>query len=829
MNVGSMRRWAVALLLSCTGAAPASASQADLQLDNGLRVLARERPDQALVSVRIFYAAGAAFEPDSLAGLAHLSEHLLCDGDPWRRLTLACVERNASTSPVKLTFLDVCVPSLLPRVLAAEAARMRTPTVDEAVFAREQAVVLQELAMRSHAVTMTPAAEAFRIAFPGHPYGQPVGGDAASVARIGVQDVRAYISRVIKARGTTIQVQGPIDPVEVVELVGRLFADVAPGPEPEPLPPYPPAAAAQSFFDDPDHAGYRAAVAVRVPVRSPADLALLDLGLAWFDHEGVSADADGIPGEAVATFSWWGSYQRREADWGYRHVDLDPDRDASAALGWHWRRIDSAVRALGEARRREEIETWFTEVRERSRVIEAFGWLPATRDSTGGGVPTAEDYERHLAAVTPAALQAWLASSFVPDRAAVAVSHGHDSGRDALRRLASRTARDDGIAAADALAGLAPDSIAAVLPYYAENGIPGWSTYTLANGMPVVSCRVPGAAQCALVGWRRFDPVYVERPGLLPGLCRLYTQVACFEARARDGRAIRWPFDAVFTASPDGWYRYAASAPAGRSRALVHALYRRSGEKDLSVTAWASALEFAAGDFTRMTGTPEARAGAWRLAAVLGDEHPAVAAWRPDVHTVGKVKYKDLAKLHAQVAGDPERGIVLAHGGADPDTLRAALEETFGRRGSWRPWSAGPAPEGPARPVGFIAGTTGAGDVNLTLTFPAALPDPAWTEPGLMLLWLECLADRVLDSHLRQQGGWTYHASCSLRVIAGWAVPEITVTCQPGQAPAVLAGIRSALAGLASGPVDPGLAAQARLALTVRLVRSADDADDLHA
>ncbi len=806
-------------------ATAACGAQVDVMLSNGMRVLARERADDAIVSLRLSFPAGAAAEPESLAGIAHLAEHMLCDGEGWRQLALYAIGPNAQTTASAMEFTCKCLPSLLPRVLEAEAARMREAHLDSASFARERSVVLEELAYRGYRQSLVPAAVAFRLAFPGHPYGRVVGGSPRTVERISLEDLGDFVRRNIGPGGAVLHIEGPVDPEAAIDLVRARFGAIPGGSEPPLLPPYPAVAAGQSILDDPDHDGFRMALAIRAPVRDLRDVALLDLGLKWLEHEQIPCSWTHIPQEVVLTFAWLGPYVQRAATWEYLEKTFDPEMDAQRSLEWRWDRLNKAVAQITSSRRHDEVAAWLEEVLAGSRDLNVLDWLPDVNRVPGTPAQSLDEYETVLRSVTVPELQDFLGRVLDPGRACVAVSHGGDSGRIAYRPLAARVERGGDVSAVGALERLTAADCGPALQAYADSGALRLSRRVLGNGVPAYFLRTSDHASLRIAGWRRFAPPAECRADRLPGLSRLYNRIVDVDPEpAAEGEPARhWACEGAFLLDPGGLYTFSAKGRAGQAADISAALVRRLDDPTFNIGAWSSALEWGREDFGLRNHEPQARAAAWRLAQILGEDHAAVSAWRPDARALEHIRYKDLQKLHRSATEGAGRTALLASGGEPPAELAAALESTFGVRGREKDWSPGLPPAGPDRPVGLIVPALGAQDIMLTVTFPAVQPPSTWPHPGLAMLWSETAVRKALDARLRQQGGWTYMTTCDLQVMGGWVVPEIRVTCQPGQAPAVLAILRGELSRLAAEGVSIDLAARSRLALVQGLVSSGTD------
>ncbi|MFJ2821526.1 M16 family metallopeptidase [Streptomyces toxytricini] len=103
---------------------------------------------RGLVGVSVHYDVGFRTEPADMNGVAHLCEHLLCDGsDP--ALTSAVLEAggllNATTQADYTEYYGVVTADRADTLLRLEAARMATRSVDEIVLREQVAVVKDEI------------------------------------------------------------------------------------------------------------------------------------------------------------------------------------------------------------------------------------------------------------------------------------------------------------------------------------------------------------------------------------------------------------------------------------------------------------------------------------------------------------------------------------------------------------------------------------------------------------------------------------------------------------------------------------------------------------
>ncbi|MBK9776422.1 MAG: insulinase family protein [bacterium] len=804
---------------------------AEATLDNGLRVLVRAMPAEPLVSIEMFYAAGSAAEPDSLAGLAHLAEHLLFEGDKdagghWlcRRQALLALHANASTSPPVMTFESQCLPAFLPLLLELEAERMRGIHPDSLVFERERRVVLEEAAYRGWRET-SPDIAAFQAGFPGHPYGRAAIGTAESIRRITLADLEQFCARTIQPAAAALVIDGPIDPVATLDLVRARFAAIPAGAPPAPLPEYPAAAARLVILDDRDYTGYRVNVSVRVPITTMRDLALVDLAVAFLNEETLGANLTLIPGAAVVAFPWRGPYYEPKARFDYLEELFDADRDVQNSLGWFWERLDQAARALTSSSRSEEMKEWLADAAAKRVDNVMPRKMAGTGLLAGLATPSPLEYGELVAGIGLADLRAFIGRHLVVENSAIAVGHGSDSRRIARQQLAGRVVPDHGIDAADPLGDLTASEIEPVLRACGDADILALRLLKLDNGIPVVCRHAPGDTEWQLTGWRRGEPVAAARPGKRPGICYLYERTAAYDpAPTAEGRRPKpWAFGATFSLAADGLYRFAAAGPRDEAASIATSLAARLERDDFNISAWTASLRFGPGNLLNRSRDAGRRASAWRWARIIGADHPAVGEWQPETSALDGIVYKDLQKLHRRATRPTGDLTLLACGGVHPDAVRAVLQTSFGSGGDHEPRKVDAPPAGPDAITGAIFPSPDDRDVTLTLSFAAVKPEPAAAQPGLALMLLSELYETALDARLRQREGWTYHVSCRIHEVSGWGLPEIQVTCQPGQAPAVLSALREELVNVAERGFAEDLIARARLRLVCDLLRSAGD------
>jgi len=202
-------------------------------LANGLRVYALPDPDTASVSVAVWYDVGSKNDPPGRSGFAHLFEHLMfkstanMPAETLDRLTedVGGVN-NASTWDDFTDYYETVPANHLQRVLWAEAERMGSLVVDDAIFKSERAVVQEEYRQR---ILAQPYGRLFGLYiaqanFDVHPYGRPGIGSIEDLDAATVEDVRAFHAAYYRPDNAILVVAGNFSQKQLDAWVDQYFA-----------------------------------------------------------------------------------------------------------------------------------------------------------------------------------------------------------------------------------------------------------------------------------------------------------------------------------------------------------------------------------------------------------------------------------------------------------------------------------------------------------------------------------------------------------------------------------------------------------------------------
>jgi len=242
--IRTFRAAGLAVLLTTTAfapvALPAAAQAAEVPpikftsrtLANGLKVYASLDRSTPNVSVQVWYGVGSKDDPQGRSGFAHLFEHLMFKAT--RNMPSETFDRmtedvggfnNASTADDFTDYYEVVPANHLERLVWAEADRMSTLVVDEAVFKSERDVVKEELRQR---VLASPYGRLMALYLPQasyttHPYKRPGIGSIEELDAATVDDVRAFHRTFYRPDNAALIIVGNFDPAQLDAWVDKYF------------------------------------------------------------------------------------------------------------------------------------------------------------------------------------------------------------------------------------------------------------------------------------------------------------------------------------------------------------------------------------------------------------------------------------------------------------------------------------------------------------------------------------------------------------------------------------------------------------------------------
>ncbi len=227
-------------------AATANAKLMDLsffKLDNGLEVAVAENHKAPIALTMLYYKTGSINDPKGKGGIAHLLEHLMfrgtkkLPGQAFNRLAEEHgAQNNAYTTYQETGYYEFADVSKLELMLAMEAERMQNLTIDEAAFAKERDVVLQERRQRFETNPAPLFYEMLNKAlWQDHPLANPVSGSPQEIMALTAADARGFYRRYYRPDNALLVLSGDITAREAKILAQKYFGGIPAANEPVPV------------------------------------------------------------------------------------------------------------------------------------------------------------------------------------------------------------------------------------------------------------------------------------------------------------------------------------------------------------------------------------------------------------------------------------------------------------------------------------------------------------------------------------------------------------------------------------------------------------------
>jgi len=203
----------------------------------GLTLLVRENPTAPVVAVSLQVRMGIRWERAESAGISNLLQHVMVKGTARRNAQEIAetaedigggVTASADTdfSEIRGTALARHWKTLLD--LVADVALRPSLPPDE--IEKERRVVLSQIRSRADLPSSLTFDTLLAFLYGPHPYGLPALGQRQSVERVDRALLLDHYRRHYRAGRIVLAVSGQVSGPEVVEEVGRLFADLPGGP-----------------------------------------------------------------------------------------------------------------------------------------------------------------------------------------------------------------------------------------------------------------------------------------------------------------------------------------------------------------------------------------------------------------------------------------------------------------------------------------------------------------------------------------------------------------------------------------------------------------------
>jgi zinc protease len=234
------RRFAAFAALALAAATWAAAAPISHEiLPNGLEVFAVENHAVPLATVCVVFRGGASAQTPADAGLFHLYEHMLFDGNekyPTQAAFMAALNKmgvtnwNGGTGAEYIDYFITVPSDKLGEGIEFWSWAVKKPVFDPAKLEREKGVVLNEI-KGYHADPDSIAEDALDSRmFPEYPWRKNVDGPEAVVAGATIEQLKAMRDEFYIPRNAALLVGGDVTASEAFALAEKWFGDWSGGP-----------------------------------------------------------------------------------------------------------------------------------------------------------------------------------------------------------------------------------------------------------------------------------------------------------------------------------------------------------------------------------------------------------------------------------------------------------------------------------------------------------------------------------------------------------------------------------------------------------------------
>jgi len=209
------------------------------ELANGFRIVSHQMPHLETASLGVWVNAGARCEGSGENGISHLLEHMAFKGTARRsareiaeEIESAGGELNAATSHETTAYYARVLKADVPLAVDIISDILRDPQFDSDELAREQDVILQEIAAAEDSPDDVAHDLAQDAAYPGQPLGRAILGTPESVSGFKPSDLTSYMVENYAPRSMILGAAGAVDHAQLVKLAEAAFGDMPPASAP---------------------------------------------------------------------------------------------------------------------------------------------------------------------------------------------------------------------------------------------------------------------------------------------------------------------------------------------------------------------------------------------------------------------------------------------------------------------------------------------------------------------------------------------------------------------------------------------------------------------
>ena len=206
-------------------------------LDNGMRILLKEKHNLPLVSIFLSVLTGSAGEGDlNGSGVCHFIEHMLFKGssnygpgEVFKEIEARGGVINALTS-YDYTGYKITVPSeFLPFALELLTEMIMNPSFNQEELDREKEVVLKEIKLNYDSPQRYGSRLIWENAFSVHPYKYPILGEERLFKNLSREDLLSFYHDKYVPNNMVLAIVGDIESEKTLSLIKELFKNFKAG------------------------------------------------------------------------------------------------------------------------------------------------------------------------------------------------------------------------------------------------------------------------------------------------------------------------------------------------------------------------------------------------------------------------------------------------------------------------------------------------------------------------------------------------------------------------------------------------------------------------
>ncbi len=199
-------------------------------LPNGMHLVVLESGSAPVVSIQAWVRVGSADEPEDMAGVSHLLEHMLFKGTQKRKVGEIAREIeskggyiNAFTTYDATVYYVTIASRYFETGLDVLADAIQNSSFDAEELEKEKEVVIEEIKRSNDIPERKAMNDIFELAYKVHPYKRPIIGFTDTVKEITREKLINYYKKWYSPENITLVIVGDVSQDEVFKSISKYF------------------------------------------------------------------------------------------------------------------------------------------------------------------------------------------------------------------------------------------------------------------------------------------------------------------------------------------------------------------------------------------------------------------------------------------------------------------------------------------------------------------------------------------------------------------------------------------------------------------------------